>query len=367
MHLEHVTAHPPDSVLFPFLHGLEGDNEAQSMFFVPPTDKALALQSSTGMLQDQLGRIVRPPRYRGLAWVLCDDDLEDGVDGWMHDGEYDTDSDEFSSEDGEAKGDDVEMNSGNGDPHPRDLDAMDVDSAHDLGPDHTHPPSSHENYMHPLALRISTPDHDTNTKTSVPFPSAPLNVAFTTAAISAKTKSQSQGHDRRHSNASSTESSSTYDSSSASNSSSGSTSVTSLPSPSSPSCPGGIFDSFDSPDSATVFQNGTATTTKQARSRPPILTCSFLPSQLIQPCTPPRAYDFNGWKVDVYGEDIGGVDLDWELKPAKVPEGISLRNFGIQVVSNFPKFRCLLAFLLFFYSSRTFYRDHPPHPFDLDA
>ncbi|KAF8837479.1 hypothetical protein BDN67DRAFT_198128 [Paxillus ammoniavirescens] len=337
MHLEHVTAHPPDSVLFPFLHGLEGDNEAQSMFFVAPTDKAVALQSSTGMLQDPSGRIVRPPRYRGLVWVLCDDDLEDGVDGWMNDGEYDTDSDEFSSEDGEGKGDggdDVEMNSGNGQPHALDLDVMDVDSAHDLGPDDTLPPSSHQNYMHPLALRISTTDHDTNTKTSVPFPSAPLNVAFTTAAISAKTNRahiQSQGHDRRHSNASSTESSSTYGSSSASNSSSGSTSVTSLPSPSSPSCSGRTFDSTDSPGSGTIFENGTGTTSKQARSRPSILTCSFLPSQLIQPCTPPRAYDFNGWKVDVYGEDIGGVDLDWELKPAKVPEGISLRNFGIQV------------------------------------
>ncbi|KIK95225.1 hypothetical protein PAXRUDRAFT_827227 [Paxillus rubicundulus Ve08.2h10] len=338
MHLEHVTAHPPDSVLFPFLHGLEGDNEAQSMFFVAPTEKALAIQNSTGMLQDPSGRILRPPRYRGLVWVLCDDDLEDSavhcVDGWRNDSEFDIDSDEFSSEDGEGKGDtDVEMNPENGDPHPRDPDAMDVDSTTHSHNHHTHPNPSHGNYMHPLALRISTADHDTTTKTSVPFPGAPLNVAFTTTATSPNTNHtpHSQGHDRRPSNASSIESSSTYDSSSVSNSSSGSTSVTSLPSPPSPSCPGGTFDITDSQDSGTVFENGTGTTTTQTRSRPPFLTCSFLPSQLIQPRSPLRAYDFNGWKVDVYGEDIGGVDLDWELKPAKVPEGISLRNFGIQV------------------------------------
>ncbi|KAL4255661.1 hypothetical protein AB1N83_014218, partial [Pleurotus pulmonarius] len=33
LHLKHILAHPPDTVLFPFLHGLEGDNEAQNLFF----------------------------------------------------------------------------------------------------------------------------------------------------------------------------------------------------------------------------------------------------------------------------------------------------------------------------------------------
>ena len=61
----------------------------------------------------------------------------------------------------------------------------------------------------------------------------------------------------------------------------------------------------------------------------PILTCSFLPSQLIQPCPPSRTYDFNGW---THG-DTTALEIDWEFKAAKVPDGISLRNFGIQVVS----------------------------------
>lgn len=33
LHLRHTLAHPPDNVLFPFLHGLEGDNYAQSTLF----------------------------------------------------------------------------------------------------------------------------------------------------------------------------------------------------------------------------------------------------------------------------------------------------------------------------------------------
>ncbi|OBZ66194.1 hypothetical protein A0H81_13806 [Grifola frondosa] len=33
IHLAHLTSHAPDHVLFPFLHGLEGDNDAQNSFF----------------------------------------------------------------------------------------------------------------------------------------------------------------------------------------------------------------------------------------------------------------------------------------------------------------------------------------------
>jgi dual specificity MAP kinase phosphatase len=32
-HLNHLVSHPPDHVLFPFLHGLEGENDAQNTFF----------------------------------------------------------------------------------------------------------------------------------------------------------------------------------------------------------------------------------------------------------------------------------------------------------------------------------------------
>ncbi|KAF7423928.1 tyrosine/serine/threonine protein phosphatase pps1 [Pleurotus ostreatus] len=58
LHLKHILAHPPDTVLFPFLHGLEGDNEAQNLFF------GVDETSETPV-----------PRYRGLVWVVCEEDL----------------------------------------------------------------------------------------------------------------------------------------------------------------------------------------------------------------------------------------------------------------------------------------------------
>ncbi|KIJ67125.1 hypothetical protein HYDPIDRAFT_38546 [Hydnomerulius pinastri MD-312] len=352
MHLEHVTAHPPDSVLFPFLHGLEGDNEAQCMFFASPSAAsggeqgtrkgAKCVQGAAGMVQDLTGRVVRPPRYRGLVWVLCEDDMDEGIHGvrggsWEDEGEYDTDSEEYSSEEGEEE--DVEMDIQ--DPETGasgiDVDAMDVDiEAHPHSHSRPHTHATHEKHMHPLTLRISTADHDTNTKTSVPFPSAPLDVAYTNGSAN-----HAQAHDRRPSNASSlTDSESTYTSSSAtSNSGSGSTSATSLPSPNSPlSCAeglGSIRFALEGAGSGVVSESvplsqpqSIHTTTSKPPSRPhthhkqtPILTSTFLPTQLIQPC--PRDGDWGG--VDV------GVDIDWEFKPAKVPEGISLRNFGVQV------------------------------------
>ena len=57
VHLDYVTTHAPDGVLFPFLHGLEGDNEQQNGFF------AASPQAHT------------VPRFRGLVWVACDDDV----------------------------------------------------------------------------------------------------------------------------------------------------------------------------------------------------------------------------------------------------------------------------------------------------
>lgn len=56
LHLDFLTTHAPDSVLFPFLHGLEGDNDAQNAFF-SSSPQAHAV-----------------PRFRGLVWVACDED-----------------------------------------------------------------------------------------------------------------------------------------------------------------------------------------------------------------------------------------------------------------------------------------------------
>ncbi|KAG5644183.1 hypothetical protein DXG03_009024 [Asterophora parasitica] len=64
LHLQHIVSHPPDSVLFPFLHGLEGDNHAQNTFFSSPPSKSQRTRGPT------------VPRYRGLVWVVAEDDLD---------------------------------------------------------------------------------------------------------------------------------------------------------------------------------------------------------------------------------------------------------------------------------------------------
>jgi dual specificity MAP kinase phosphatase len=58
---QYSNADVPDSVLFPFLHGLEGDNQAQNQFF-------LASQPAP------------VPRYRGLVSVVCTEDPGDSIE-----------------------------------------------------------------------------------------------------------------------------------------------------------------------------------------------------------------------------------------------------------------------------------------------
>ncbi|KAI0822574.1 hypothetical protein BC628DRAFT_1421759 [Trametes gibbosa] len=77
LHFAHLTNHAPDHVLFPFLHGLEGDNEQQNAFFASARPK---------------GDV---PRFRGLVWVACDDDEDDLCD--VDDLDDDDDDDGYSS------------------------------------------------------------------------------------------------------------------------------------------------------------------------------------------------------------------------------------------------------------------------------
>lgn len=53
-------------------------------------------------------------------------------------------------------------------------------------------------------------------------------------------------------------------------------------------------------------------------AEPPLLTGTFRPKELLR-----RIKSRNG-------------EFDWEFTPVKVPDGISLRNFGIQVVCIIP-------------------------------
>ncbi|KAG6335681.1 hypothetical protein ID866_3415 [Astraeus odoratus] len=318
MHLEHATAHPPDSVLFPFLHGLEGDNEAQCSFFA--STPSTAASAAAGLVQDASGRVIRPPRYRGLVWVLCDEDVQGQLPQigtiptrWEDDLDYDSDSSDYSSEHGEPDKDVDFANTAGGCPSvPQPTSAMDTlvttpDAlAMDVDTDPLQPSDGGEKHMHPVALRITT-DH--------------------------------AHHDRRHSDASSDSTSTSVSSSSSlANSGSESTSATSLPSPLSPS---GAYTKYgeeggylsEAHDSGIAFDSHSAPPASQGTkapskpARPPILTSTFLPSQLIQPCESRPDHGSHFLQLADDWEDC----IDWEFKPAVIPEGISLRNFGVQV------------------------------------
>jgi len=86
LHLQHTLAHPPDNALFPFLHGLEGDNHAQNTFFASSSS---AVSQGHGQsfhhhhhVHAHAHKITpRIPKYRGLVWVVCEDDLQKAGDG----------------------------------------------------------------------------------------------------------------------------------------------------------------------------------------------------------------------------------------------------------------------------------------------
>ncbi|KAI6025834.1 hypothetical protein F5J12DRAFT_903944 [Pisolithus orientalis] len=296
MHLQHATAHPPDSVLFPFLHGLEGNNEPQCSFFA--STPSTAASAAAGLVQDPSGRAICPPRYRGLVWVLCDEDVDGELPQlataptrWEDDLVCDdSDSSEYSTDqpdiDRDVEFDDLANDAPPSHPVPC---PMDMD-----------PPPQQEPHMHPLALRIPTSNH-----------------------------AHHLPHDRRHSNASSSDSTSTDASASSSlaNSDSDSTAATSLASPPCYSSSHAAYQEQSQSilgihDSGVAFVQSAPQHAADPHKRPTILTSTFVPSQLIQPSSCDPLFP----PIDDWEESI-----NWEFKPVVVPDGISLRNFGIQV------------------------------------
>jgi len=82
---------------------------------------------------------------------------------------------------------------------------------------------------------------------------------------------------------------------------------------------------------------------------PPLLTSTFRPKELVRRAK--RIMLRRGNEVKVLSNGGGQEkeredDASWEFVPARVPNGISLRNFGIQVVSCFSSSSCFR--LLFF-------------------
>ena len=141
IHHTAINSHAPDHVLFPFLHGLEGDNLQQNAFFSVTPDTP-----------------VIPPRFRGLIWVACeDDDTPSSDDGDDSDAVASDDSDDDPGSDGGEMGHsfalDMDM----------DIDTdLDLDQRHRLEAPNSPPSVSHSMddsdrdnapHMHPVQPR----------------------------------------------------------------------------------------------------------------------------------------------------------------------------------------------------------------------
>jgi len=253
IHRTATTSHAPDHVLFPFLHGLEGDNEQQKSFFSVTSDTP-----------------VIPPRFRGLLWVACEeDDTPNDDDG--------DDSDIVASDDSDDEpGSDVgEMG------HSFALD-MDMDIDTDLDLDHSQGqgapnslPSTSPS-LGPIDPTCDAPDPDSAPHMHPVQPRAPRIYTNTTLA-------------RDRSVSASTSSSSSFQS---------------LPSPPTPA------------------------TSLDLNSPPPSCIPLAPPSPEPQPRIAPLiSYGFKTRDLLQLNSDGNA-----EFIPLKVPDGISLRNFDIQLV-----------------------------------
>jgi dual specificity MAP kinase phosphatase len=262
IHQAATTSHAPDHVLFPFLHGLEGDNEQQNAFFSVTSDTP-----------------VIPPRFRGLIWVACeDDDMSVSDDAGDEDIIASDDSDDEAGSDGGDMG------------HSFGLD-MDMDIDTDLDLDHSHkqeaPSSAPSTALSPGALDSSCDASDPENEPHMHPVKCRAPRIYTNTNVS-----------RDRSTSSSSSSASSFQSLSMS-----------MPSPPTPAT------SFDSPPPS-CLPLGPLSPEPQPRTVP-LLTSGFKPRDLLQ------------LNAEGYTEFV----------PLRVPDGISLRNFDIQLVRVLWSFR----------------------------
>ncbi|KAJ7081890.1 hypothetical protein B0H15DRAFT_853971 [Mycena belliarum] len=290
MHTAHIVAHPPDGVLFPFLHGLEGDNVAQNTFFAAPARR-------------------RAPRFRGLVWAVADDDPlplpARAPSSEEEDDDEDFDSDEDDDED--------------------DLLPMDID-----------PP-----------VRIVRGEHDTETAFIAPLDKPDEDAAKHMHPVHHRAAIQLQTADLPL-DASSVVSSSTDGSFSPGTDVPMEISLPApspSPSPAPASSSGSSGSSFSSselvPPPAPTHEQPAPQGEKKAVEEDrgeQLLTCTFRPRELLRRVGGERpvlshAPAFAAAKPAAghSGDSQDEEDGEWEFRPARVPDGISLRNFGIQV------------------------------------
>lgn len=253
IHHSATNSHAPDHVLFPFLHGLEGDNEQQKAFFSVTSDSP-----------------VSPPRFRGLVWVACeDDDIPSSDEGDDSDLVPSDDSDDEPASDGG----DIAQSCG------LDLD-MDIDT--DLDLHHSHTPEA------PSPLPSTSPSPKPLDPTC--DPSDPDNATHMHPVQNRAPRiytNMTVARDR---------------STSASSSSASSFQSLSMPSPATPAT------SLGSPPSSCIPLEPPSPE-PQPRTAP-LIAHGFKPRDLLQL----------------------NADGNAEFIPLRVPDGISLRNFDIQLV-----------------------------------
>jgi dual specificity MAP kinase phosphatase len=298
MHLQHLLSHPPDSVLFPFLHGLEGSNHAQNLFF-----------ASTSA--DEHGHL-RVPNFRGLVWVAADEPTDGDVAGHPDWSDSD-DSEDSSSSDLDAEDDTFRHGEAMQDAFGMPMD-VDSDAEAMQAKDINMMP-----HMHPVAHRGApfTPSASTTTVTATNVTALGRTSSSSTPmdildyAYSAQPAAFSATHDRRASNASSMTSSAVSDTSSLFDSharSLTSSTILSSPTTSPPSSPTAGAKSLHNRNGSGLASSSSHPS--KARNIP-LFTSTFRPKELLK---------------------SGPAGLEPVFIPPQVPEGISLRNFGIQVV-----------------------------------
>ncbi|KAJ7817763.1 hypothetical protein B0H14DRAFT_2601824 [Mycena olivaceomarginata] len=331
MHRAHALAHAPDGVLFPFLHGLEGDNVAQNTFF----SSGGAYGEGKGTGAGRRGRRAVVPRFRGLVWVVAEEDLESAPAAApllrREDGDEFDEEESDDEEESEEEEDELRM----------DVDADDGVRIVDAGDQHQHSQQEQDRgededgkHMHPVHHRLqttglplsapgcSTDDSDVQMEIALPPPSHAGSDSSSGSAYSASA------------------------SASASSAS---------PDPPSPAALPDTASEAPSPPTAEHELHGE---TQQEHEGPPLLTCTFRPRELIRRVVgvarkerpplprlngaalhapngavplPSSSTENEGEKNEEKKSEEEEEEEEWEFRPARVPDGISLRNFGIQV------------------------------------
>ncbi|EIN10084.1 hypothetical protein PUNSTDRAFT_86633 [Punctularia strigosozonata HHB-11173 SS5] len=276
LHTAAATSHAPDSVLFPFLHGVEGDNRAQNVFFAGTSGAAEGC--------------VRVPRFRGLVWVAADEDVEVGELPDNSDDEDELES-EYDSDLDRSEPDAFGM-------------PMDIDPPADSDPN----AGAH---MHPEMQRKADAPDDNSIPSSIPGPVNIIDYTFPYGS----TTTGNHTHDRRDSTAShasfastgaSSVTSSLFDSQSLGTAS---TSLTSSCAPDSPCAENSQLAPLPENEQLQNMGSHTGSASPPPLRRPPILTSSFRARELLK---------------------RGPKGFEGAFVPPRVPDGISLRNFGIQ-------------------------------------